>query len=163
MEQFIALKEQNKLLVSGILSIVALVLQYIFFGMSLGLRAVSTNKWLYLVTACFQNFTLTFSAGSDLAAGNMELSYLLLHIVLLSTFPPIGMLVAMTQRNYVEEISHTAKGTVSAIACGILLYTTFYEMLQQKRLGGISGLMKFSSIALGFAIMTALQYAYLTL
>lgn len=162
-DEYEASKYQNKFMINSMLIIIAMTLQYIFLGIHLGMEIKSFQQWPRLLATCLQNFILTFSVGTYISSGNMEISFVGLFIFVISIIPEVGLIILMISKNAFQNLAHLPKGMASAISCGILLYTTFYVMIRQKSSGSVVGLIKFLAIVAGAAIMCSLQYFLLTL
>lgn len=150
--------EQSKFLLGSLLIVIVLSLQYVLQGIHLVSHTETSNQWSYLLVACLQNVIVTFSSGSYLVAGNTGFVYIVVIVVVLSTASPIGMIVAMVNKNAVDAMSHRAAGVVLANICGILVYVTFCNMLRKKNFGSVVGMVKFLAVILGAGIAVILQY-----
>lgn len=148
---------ENNISISSIMTVAALSFHSIFEGFAIGFQQTITDTWTLMLAISLHKFVIAFVIGVEILGDGCLWHQVMCYITVFSIMSPIGMIAAIFAQRNVEQMSPLVTGSINCLACGTLLYVTFFEILRRKS-HGVYGLKKFCAIAMGAGVMAAVQY-----
>lgn len=143
------------------LVVVALCFHSLFEGFAIGLQETQRDVWYLFAAVIIQACAILFCIGLELVTSGIRLLNLVLYIVTLSLVSPLGVAVGILMTVHSSSggpLHGLVVAVLQGIAGGIILYITFFEVLdREKRRESGCGIVRIVFILVGFFLMVALQ------
>ncbi|GAB6019972.1 hypothetical protein CHUAL_001499 [Chamberlinius hualienensis] len=147
----------------GVLLIVALSFHSIFEGMAIGLQSSISGIWTSFAAVAMHKLVMAFCAGVELLALGSKRSIFICSMFTFSLICPIGIAIGTIVTEAVDpggsnqSSPSLAIASLQGLACGTLLYVTFFEVLTRTKGNEMASLVNFVSVLLGFSVITGLH------
>ncbi|KAJ8682334.1 hypothetical protein QAD02_018126 [Eretmocerus hayati] len=137
----------------GLLIVLGLSVHELFEGLSIGLEGEANHVWYMFGAVAAHKFIIAFCIGVELTSSRTSTILSYIYVCMFAVVSPLGIGIGM---GLVGGHSAAANGlpavVLQGIASGTLLYVVFFEILHKHR----NGLMQYTSIAVGFALMAVI-------
>lgn len=157
-------RHSRELLISvrEVMVVMALSVHSLFEGLAVGLEDSCGGVWQLFLAIAIHSIAIVFCIGTDMVNNGTNQARIILSMVVLSLVSPIGVVVGIifTHDAHVQTGGDMLlMGVLQGLACGSLLYITFFEVLNREKLSrhGMSGMVGALFILLGFSLMAALN------
>lgn len=147
----------------GIMLIVALSFHSVFEGMAIGLQSTFSGILSSFIAVSMHKLIMAFCAGVELLVLGSKRSVFICSMVAFALICPIGISIG----TIITEVDGTGNSqetnpslgiaSLQGLACGTLLYVTFFEVLTRTKGNEMASLINFISVLLGFVVITALH------
>jgi zinc transporter 1/2/3 len=143
----------------SIVLLIALSLHHIFEGLSIGLKTSSAAVWHMCICIVSHETIISFSLGMQLAATFDSRTKVTIAAALCAAISPIGTIMGILIVETGGESNNSVQiinGLLQAVATGIFIYVTFFEILQGEfnRCTG-NNLIRVATVTLGFLVISA--------
>ena len=138
----------------GLVIIIAFSVHSIFDGLAIGLQSTASGIWTMLFAISTHKLVIAFVVSIELYEQSKRISIVIINMALFSIMSPIGILIVIIAEGSIKNSSQSSPAIIilNALAIGTILYIVFFEILQKTNIN-LTGLIQFSSMVFGFAIM----------
>ena len=139
--------------------LMALSLHHVFEGMTVGLKHTETGVWNMTIAIISHEVIVGFSLGLQLLRSYDTVTKVVVAALLCALMTPLGVLIGMSIMETGGEGSVTldaTNGILQAIATGVFIYVTFFEILYGEITHHSTSITKLMFLFLGFACMALL-------
>lgn len=139
--------------------LLALSLHHIFEGLSIGLKQTSASVWNLCLAIIAHEVVIAFSLGMQMVKTYKRTSKIVVAALMCSIMVPLGMIIGMALTETGTEQTTAMlmlNGTLQALATGVFIYVTFFEILQGELGDGKADFVKLIFMLAGFAVLALL-------
>ena len=141
--------------VRSLLLLLALSLDHIFEGMSVGLKHSVTSVWNLTFAIIAHEVVIAFSLGMRLVKSYSSIRKVVAAALLCSAMEPLGVTIGMILMEVGgADNPHlfTVNGVLQAMSTGVFMYATFFEILSDE-LQGNTSIIRLCFMLLGFIVL----------
>ena len=139
----------------GLVIIGSFSIHSIFDGISIGVRAESTEIWTMFIAIASHKLIIALIIGVEVYEKCRNHLLVVFHMTLFSIMSPIGILTVLLTERSLDTHSEVNPIVIllSAIASGTILYIVFFEILQKDRVSKLSPIIQFIAMFIGYGLM----------
>ncbi|XP_013783196.1 zinc transporter ZIP1-like [Limulus polyphemus] len=142
----------------GLVIVLALSFHSVVEGLAVGLQPTVQDTWTLFFAEAVHKFIIAFALGLELHNEGNSFRKVGFYMLVFSVMTPLGIGIAVLTDQAVTQTSQLVIGTLNGLACGTLIYVTFFEVLQRSRSSLLPGLLQLLAVILGFGFMTVVRY-----
>ncbi|XP_072027866.1 LOW QUALITY PROTEIN: zinc transporter ZIP3-like [Amphiura filiformis] len=135
----------------------ALSIHSIFEGMALGLQDELKNTLYLLLAMILHEGLAAFALGASLLKNSVRFSLYILYGIAFSSMIPCGTLIGIAIHTSKGIVADTVSAIMQALAAGIFIFVTFFEILNHEFDKTEDRLLKICCALGGFVVLAALE------
>lgn len=148
---------QNTSFLRSLILLFALSIHSVFEGMALGLQD-KMNTTLYLLLAMVLHEGLAaFALGSSLLKNSVRFSMYVVYSFAFSSMIPFGAVIGILIHSTDGIVADTISAVMQALAAGIFIFVTFFEILNHEFEKTEDRLLKICCALGGYVVLAALE------
>ncbi|XP_076356195.1 zinc transporter ZIP1-like [Tachypleus tridentatus] len=138
--------------------VAALSFHSVFEGLAVGLQPTVQDTWSLFFAEAIHKFIIAFALGLEMHKKGETLRKITSYMIIFSLMTPFGTCIAMLTDQSFPENSQIVIGSFNGVACGTLMYITFFEVLQRSQRPLLPGLLQALAVFVGFGLMSSVRY-----
>ncbi|CAG9760614.1 unnamed protein product [Ceutorhynchus assimilis] len=156
-----SLKKQEQLM-RCVMTIAALSLHSLIEGLSIGIQKFKYEIWYLFIAVSIHSASILFCMGVELILAQTRIRFIVLQMAALALASPMGILLGILLTT--SDAARTPKVSVATVifeglSAGIILYITFFEVLNREKERRVYRVRRGLCIVGGFMLMALLQYS----
>ncbi|XP_013778509.1 zinc transporter ZIP3-like [Limulus polyphemus] len=138
--------------------VAALSFHSVFEGLAVGVQPTVQDTWSLFFAEAVHKFIIAFALGLKMHNEGETLRKIICYMIVFSLMTPFGTGIAVLTDQSFPENSQLVIGSFNGVACGTLMYITFFEVLQRSQSPLLPRLLQVLAVFVGFGFMSSVRY-----